>query len=187
LTIAASTKVSLESKSLPRIAPKLAASQHVQIHDIIRCRRPTAEIADVAHCGIYRIKRNIRCFGSTKAPSNSVGRPRSITPEILDTLCEHLPEKPDLYHHEMVDFVWSHFQVYITISSIIRALKSYGWSKKKIGCIAKARNADLRDLYLYNCHSLEMTPLNQSLVAILQVSSCYIFGSSTPIWPMQVS
>jgi transposase len=40
--------------------------------------------------------------------------------------------------------------VYVTTSSIARALKSIGWTKKTIHCIAKRRNADLRDLYLYN-------------------------------------
>jgi transposase len=35
-------------------------------------------------------------------------------------------------------------------TSVRRALKSRGWSKKKIGRVAKARNADLRDLYSHN-------------------------------------
>jgi len=85
-----------------------------------------------------------------KAPSNGVGRPRSITALMLDALCEHLLENPGLYQHEMVDFVWIHFQVHVTTSGIRRALASRGWTKKTIGRIAKARNADLRDLYLHN-------------------------------------
>jgi transposase len=73
---------------------------------------PAAEIADDVGCSeraVYRIKKKLRCFGSTKAPSNGVGRPRSITTPILDALCEHLLEKPELYQHEMVDWVWNHF------------------------------------------------------------------------------
>jgi hypothetical protein len=94
------------------MAPNLAESQHVQICDMILSERPTAEIADVAGCStraIYRINKNLCCFGFTKAPSNSVGRPRSITPPILDALCEYLLKKPRLYQYEMVDFVWVHF------------------------------------------------------------------------------
>jgi hypothetical protein len=143
----------LKSRSLPRMAPPLAKSQHEQIQAMILRKRPPAEIADAASCskrGVFRIKRKLRCFGTTKAPSNGVGRPRSITPEMLDALCKHLLDKPDLYHHEMVDFVWNRFQVHVTVSSIRRALKSRGWSKKKIGRIAKAWNADLRDLYSHN-------------------------------------
>jgi hypothetical protein len=71
-----------------------------------------AEIADGAGCStraIYRINKNLRCFGSTKAPSNGVGRPRSITPLMLDALCEHLLKNPGLYQHEMADFLWNHF------------------------------------------------------------------------------
>jgi transposase len=128
------------------MAPILAESQHAQIHDMILSERPTAEIADAVGCSpraIYRIKKNLRCFGSTKAPPNGVGRPRSITPPMLDALCKHLVVKPWLYLDQMVDFLWIHFQVYVTTYSIRRALASRGWTKKTIGCIAKAQNADL--------------------------------------------
>jgi hypothetical protein len=38
----------------------------------------------------------------------------------------------------------------MSTSSIGRALASIGWTKKKIRRVAKGRNTDLRDLYLYN-------------------------------------
>jgi hypothetical protein len=40
--------------------------------------------------------------------------------------------------------------VHVTTSSIRRALVSIGWTKKKIRRVAKGRNTNLRDLYLYN-------------------------------------
>jgi hypothetical protein len=114
----------LESKSLPRMALLLTESQHTQIHPIILRKHPPAEIADAATCsmrGVYRIKRNLRCFGTTKAPSNGVGRPRSIIPPILDALCEHLLGIPGLYHYEMVDFVRTYFQFHvISIKCVIK-------------------------------------------------------------------
>ena len=134
--MAASTKVSRSKViSLPRMAPNLAESQHVQIRDMILDNRPTAEMANVVGCSersVFAIKSNLGSFGSTKAPSNGVGRPRSITPPILDTLCEHLLVEPQLYLHEMVDWVWNHFQVHVTIFSIRRALISHGLSNKKL-------------------------------------------------------
>jgi hypothetical protein len=91
----------LESYSLPRMAPNLAESQHALIKDMSHSKQFKAEeIADVARCSpraIYRIKKNHCCFGSTKALSNGVGRPRSITPLMLDALCKHLLDKPWLY------------------------------------------------------------------------------------------
>jgi transposase len=153
-TMAASTKVSRSKViSLPRMAPNLAESQHAQIRDMILSNRPAAEIADVVGCSersVFAIKSNLRCFSSTKAPSNGVGRPRSITPPMLDALCEYLLEKPGLYRDEMVLFVLDEFNTHVTASSIGRALKSHGWTKKTIRRIAKARNADLRDLYMHN-------------------------------------
>jgi hypothetical protein len=41
-------------------------------------------------------------------------------------------------------FVLDGFNTHVTASSIGRALKSRGWTKKTIRCIAKARSADLR-------------------------------------------
>jgi transposase len=135
------------------MAPSLAESQHVQIHAMIRRKRPPTEIADAATCskrGVYRIKKNLEKFGTTRAPSIGVGRPRSITPEIVDALLAHLQDEPDLYYHEMVEFVWKHFRVHVNISSVRRALTSRNWSKKKMRRVAKAQNADLRDLHTHN-------------------------------------
>ena len=110
------------------------------------------EIANVVGCSersVYAIKSNLCRFDSTKAPSNAVGRPRSITPLMLDALCEYLLEKPGLYRDEMVLFVLDEFDTVVTTSSIGRALNSRDWTRKTIRRIARGRNADLRDLYQY--------------------------------------
>jgi transposase len=132
------------------MAPVLAESQHMQIHDMILDERPTAEIANVVGCSqrsVFGIKSNIRCFGSTRAPTNGAGRPRTITPPMLDALCEYLLEKPGLYQDEMVLYILDEFEMCVTASSIGRALKSCGWTKKTIRRIAKGRNPNLRDRY----------------------------------------
>jgi transposase len=151
--IASQWSCSRTQQSLLRMAPNLADSQYMQIRDMTLSNCPPAEIADVVGCSersVFAIQSNIRHFGSTKAPSNSIGRPRSITPPILDALCEYLLEKPDRYREEIVLFVLDEFNTHITPSSIGRALKSRGWTKKTIRRIAKARNTDLRDLYIHN-------------------------------------
>jgi hypothetical protein len=98
------------------MAPNLAESQHAMIGDMSHSMLFKAnEIADVAGCSpraIFRIKKNLRCFGSIKALPNGVGGPRSITPPMLDALCKHLLDKPWLYQDEMVDFLWTHFAKY---------------------------------------------------------------------------
>ena len=48
-SLAASTRLSLERKSLPRMEPNFAESRHTQIRDMILSDRP-AEIADVVDC-----------------------------------------------------------------------------------------------------------------------------------------
>lgn len=136
------------------MAPNLAASQHELIRDMILSKSlTTAQMADVAGCSersIRYIRSNLRCFGSVKAPPNSAGRPRTVTPLMLDALRDHLLEKPDLYLEEMAIFLWDEFDTLVTTSSIRRALVSIGWSKKVARRIAKQRNADLRDYYVHN-------------------------------------
>ena len=73
---------------------------------------------------------------------------------MLDALCEHLLEKPGLYQSEMILFLMDKFDVLVTASSIGRALRSKGWTKKQIRRIANGRNANLRDNYLYQISSL---------------------------------
>jgi transposase len=69
---------------------------------------------------------------------------------MLDALREYLKEQPGSYQYEMVNFLQKEFGVRVTTSSIGRALVSIGWTKKTIRRVAKGRNADLRDMYLYN-------------------------------------
>jgi transposase len=74
---------------------------------------------------------------------NSGGRPRSITPSMLDALVEYLSIKPNLRLDEMVVFLWDEFRVLVSTASISRALHSIGWSKKQARRVAAQRNADL--------------------------------------------
>ena len=87
------------------LAPNLAKSTLEFIHDMIRSSELTvSQIAEAAGCSkraITRIRSNMRIFGSVKAPSVKAGRPRSITPIMLEALCDRLLEKPGLYLHDM--------------------------------------------------------------------------------------
>lgn len=138
----------------PIMAPNLAESQHVMIRDMILSKSLTSvAIAAAAGCSdrtVRTIRANMRCFGSTKAPFNGAGRPRRVTPTMLDALRERLLEKPGMYQSEMVEFLRNKFDVQVDVSAVSRALKSIGWTKKASRQIAKERNADLRDCYLHN-------------------------------------
>jgi hypothetical protein len=75
------------------MAPNLAISQRQMIHDMILSNELTAaQMADAAGCSIRAVKyirSNLRAFGSVKAPWNGSGRPRSVTPTMLEALREH--------------------------------------------------------------------------------------------------
>jgi hypothetical protein len=68
---------------------------------------------------------------------------------MLDDLSEHLLEKPGLYQSEMILFPLDEFDLLVTPSSVGRALRAKGWTKKQIRRITNRRNADLRNYYLY--------------------------------------
>lgn len=143
---------------IPIMAPNLAASQHNLIRDMIisKLLKKDAQMAEVARCStrsIKHIRSNLRCFGTTKAPPNGGGRPRSITHPMLDALREYLVERPDQYLNEVAVFLWDEFGVLPALSTISRTLKSIGWSKKTSRRVAKGRNADLQDFYLHNLSS----------------------------------
>jgi transposase len=127
-----------------------------------------SQIAEAAGCSersIKNIRSNLRLFGSVRAPPNGVGRRRSITPVMLEALCDHLLERPGLYLDEMVLFLWDEFHTLTTTSTISRALASIGWSKKTIRRKAREQNADLRDSYLHDLsefHSYHLVYIDES-------------------------
>jgi transposase len=141
------------------MAPNLATSEHQLIQDMIFDGSLTnPQMAEVVGCNVRAIKAiraNLRFFGTTNAPHNGGGRRRSITPPMLDALCERLLEKPDLFLDELVVFLWDEFEVFVTTATISRALKFIGWSKKKARQVAQEQNPDLRDSYLHDLSSFE--------------------------------
>jgi transposase len=136
------------------MAPRLSPAKLVLIRDMIESESfATSEMAEQAECSkqtIISIRNNLRQFGSLYAPQTRVGRKRTMTPLMIDALCDHLYEKPGLYLEEMVVFLWDEFQAMVTTSSIRRALIANGWSKKTARRRAREQNADLRDFYLHN-------------------------------------
>lgn len=112
------------------MAPNLAKSTLLLIHDMIASNElTTSQMAKAAGCSkraIIRIRSNLRLFGSVKAPPMKPGRPQSITPIMLEALCDHLLDKPDLYLHEMELFFLDEFEVSVPKSTISDALHRKG-------------------------------------------------------------
>lgn len=116
------------------MAPGLSPSKLAFVRDMIESGSfRTSEIAEQAECSkqtIISIRNNLRHFGSLYAPQTRVGRKRTVTPLMIEALCNHLYEKPGLYLEEMVVSLWDEFQAMVTASSIRRALIVKVWSKK---------------------------------------------------------
>ncbi|KMU76452.1 hypothetical protein CISG_01185 [Coccidioides immitis RMSCC 3703] len=64
------------------------------------------------------IRTNLRLFGSKRPPPNCGGHPQSMTPPMLEALCDHLTEKPGLYLEEMAVFLYDEFDVSISLSNL---------------------------------------------------------------------
>ena len=121
----------------------LASFTNSQIAPLIPCR-PSS---------VRRCRSNLRYFGTTKAPSNGAGRPRTLAPPMLTALCNRLTDRLDMFQTELADFLHDEFDVDVTASSIRRSLKSIKWTRKTTRRAAAERNADLRDFYLYKLSS----------------------------------
>ena len=76
-------------------------------------------LAEQAECcsdrTIKYIRKNLRQFGNVHAPTNRVGRFRTITAGMLEILCDHLVEKPALYLDEMAVFLWDEFGIWLRV------------------------------------------------------------------------
>lgn len=83
-----------------------------------------AEAAGCSKRSIIAISANLRIFSNIRALLIPGGRPRVITPVILEALCDRLLEKPDLYLDKMPEFLYDKFDVLVSIYTISRALQS---------------------------------------------------------------
>jgi hypothetical protein len=84
------------------------------------------QTAKIAYCftrTIRRHRRNVLLYRSTKAPSNSANRPKTVTPPILITLCDKLAIDPCIYLKDIVAFLYSEFKVDVNRFNIHKALK----------------------------------------------------------------
>lgn len=95
------------------MAPRLPPSKLHLIRDMIECQSfTTSQMAEEAECTkvtIINIRRNLRQFGTIYAPQTRIGRKRTMTPLMINALCDHLSEKPGLYLDEMAVFLWDEF------------------------------------------------------------------------------
>ena len=64
-----------------------------------------AKLAKYSERSITNKRKNMRLFGSLNSPTIPPGPPSSITPVMLDALCDHLAEIPGLYIEEMSNFL----------------------------------------------------------------------------------
>ncbi|KAJ5101023.1 hypothetical protein N7456_007075 [Penicillium angulare] len=136
----------------PQMARNLQTWQRkLIVHMTLSRKRLTiSQMAKVAKCSersVTNIRRNMRLFDDPRSPSVPAGQPSIITPVMVDTLCNHLAEKPGLYVEEMALFLWEEFRVLPSSSSVKRALARAGWTKKKAQQKAKEQNPQLRDFY----------------------------------------
>jgi transposase len=143
-------------------------SQHILIQGIIESKlqgeeAPADELtANLATCSLRAVRRhrsNLLQFGSTKAPSNGSGRPKSITPHMLTALCDQLSINSSMSFKDMAAFLRKDFDVEVTRFSIRRALKDIKWSTKCTQNVAQERNDNLRADYIYEVSLLRSDQL----------------------------
>lgn len=150
------------------MAPQLALSQREQIHAMILRKLPNKMIAETVGCSeraVRRIQSRLRRFGTTTSPPNRVGRESKITRLMRDALFEQLTIRPDMFRYEMINFLYDRFGLEVSPTTISRTLKTERWSRKTNGRVAKQRNPDLRELYLYklsDCVSYQLVFIDES-------------------------
>ena len=118
------------------MARNLESWQHEIIVHMIHSRKKLtiaqmAGIVKCTECSVTHIYKNLQLFSTTRAPPVPAGQPPSITPLMLNALCDYLTKKPGLYVEEIAIFLWDEFNVLPSPSSFKQALSQEGWTKKK--------------------------------------------------------
>ncbi|KAF4486484.1 hypothetical protein CGGC5_v005827 [Colletotrichum fructicola Nara gc5] len=98
---------------------------------------------------VRRIRSKLRIFGAAETPTNTPGRPKSITPPMLSALRGQLAVDPCLTLDKMAAFLRKHYDADVSRFSISRTLRQDKWSQKATQNIAQERNLDLRDEFMH--------------------------------------
>ncbi|KAK3990708.1 hypothetical protein QBC44DRAFT_60596 [Cladorrhinum sp. PSN332] len=150
------------------MAPNLALHKRVLIQTIINSKLQgdsgpkDDEIAEITGCttrAIRRIRSNLLRFGTTTAPSNGAGRPKTVAPPMLTALYDQLSRNPCMRLEDMAAFLRNEFDADVTRFSISRAPREAKWSKKCTQNVARERNPDLRDEYMHEISFLRADKL----------------------------
>ena len=150
------------------MAPNLALHKRDLIQTIINSKLQgddspkDDEIAEITGCtarAVRRIRSNLLRFGTTTAPPNGAGRPKTVAPPMLTALYDQLSLNPCMRLEDMAAFLRNKFDADVTRFSISRALREAKWSKKCTQNVARERNADLRDEYMHEISFLRADQL----------------------------
>ncbi|KJZ70589.1 hypothetical protein HIM_10018 [Hirsutella minnesotensis 3608] len=138
---------------------RLDESQHKQIKALILEGRSNVDIAKTVSCSertIRRLRPKLIRFGTTKTPTHHTGRPRMLTPLMLQTLQNKLLQQPDMFRDEMIAYLAELFDVEVSKSTISRTLQAAGITRKTIRRVAEQQDPNLHDLYLHKLHSQQI-------------------------------
>lgn len=141
------------------MAPNLSAATRTLLQDLILCKLKDnseikySEIAQLANCtprAVRYARSNILHFGTIRAPSNRVGRPKKVTPTMWDAVKSQLASEPCMTQREIAVFLRREFGVTISRATIGRLIREAKWSRKITRNVAKERKQDLRDEYIHD-------------------------------------
>jgi transposase len=106
--------------------------------------RQIANLGRTTERTVRRHRSNLCHFRTPKLPSNGVGRPKTMTPNMLSALCDQLARNPCMRQKDMAIFLRRQFEVEVSRFCLGRALKGLRYTKKVTRNVAKERNMDLR-------------------------------------------
>ncbi|KAL0929406.1 uncharacterized protein CTRU02_215572 [Colletotrichum truncatum] len=150
------------------MAPFLARSTHDFLRNIIYSKlqgeviASDDSIAEMVGCNprsICRIRSKLLAFGTIEIPTNTPGRPKSITPPMLSALHSELGVDPCLTLDKLATFLYEHYDTDVSRFTISRTLREDKWSQKATQNVAQERNLDLRDEFMHQISQLRSDQL----------------------------
>lgn len=107
-----------------------------------------SEVTGVSICQLRRYKKMYELTGNPFPPTKTPQNACLLQPWAMEKVLELLSIKPDLYLDEIQLFLFDECQIYVSLSTISRHLKSSEWKKKRQQLVAAQRNDRLRNDWL---------------------------------------
>lgn len=131
----------------------ISAREVASIEGLLELGFTVSEIAREVSCSIttiYKIRRNIRTFNSSKAPYSHIGRPKKLNNAMEEAIKKFFADNKTTYLDEAVRYIQREFDQVVSRYIVSRVLKQANITHKQASNLLRGFKCLISNSYTFN-------------------------------------